>query len=610
MALEAKRIAGALLGVLLVVTSALGDDVVRPEIVNGVYTSEYPTVGALLSGSSANTAEVECSGTLIGCRTFLTAAHCVCDSIGRRCVGTKSPDPTQFFVFLQHAGTIAVESVDVHPAYVFPVADLAVVHLAAPVTGITPTPINRDETPSFGTKGTIVGFGRSGLGNDDYGLKRAGKMKTSACEDTDPADPTWVCWTFEEPIGAPGNDSNICNADSGGPLFTEGDCGDQLTGVTSGSYDGECAPPDWPFDINVFNYRDWVVAHAGTDIDAAACGTLRQVGESGTDVDGFVGTLSPGTPEAVHTVVVPAGTSELRVTMNAIDEDGENFDLYVRHGAAPTTTVFDCADTATNQYADCVFTAPAAGTWHLMARRVVGSGVYQITATTIGAGAPASAGSGHCSDGSACSEDDACLRGRCVGAVAPDGTSCDDDLLCTATDTCSAGVCGGVAAPLAGCTDPGTRGAALSLQRDATDAARDQLTWRWSHGTIDAADLGTPTTVTPYTLCVFDESAGMPALRLESRVEPGIGWTAKGSGFRFRDKGGSQDGTTNITLRSGTGKGVIKVTGKGSLLDVPPLPLAVDPDVTVQLSTGAACWQARFDTAKKNDAERFQAKSE
>jgi len=608
-----NTLVSALCALLFTVAPALADEVaagpVRPRIVNGVYTSEHATVGALLTGGGPDTAEIQCTGTLIGCRTFLTAAHCVCDSVGSRCQGAKTPDAGQFFVFLQHAGVFAVEHVAVHPAYDFPVADLAVLRLTAPVTGITPAAINRDATPAFNTRGTIVGFGRSGLGSYDYGLKRAGKMRTAAC-DGDPTDPTWVCWSFDEPIGAPGNDSNICNGDSGGPLFTESDCGEHLAGVTSGSIDAECDAPDRPFDMNVFHYRDYIAAEAGADLDATTCGDVRHVDESGTDVDGFVGELSAGALEGHHTVDVPAGAAELRVTLNAIDESGQNFDLYVRHGEAPTTVLYDCADTGASQFADCLVRAPAPGTWHLMARRVSGGGVYQITATTFGSAAPASIGNGNCDDGSACSEDDACLRGRCVGAPAPDGSPCEDGKLCTVSDECSAGACVGTATLLPACGDPGTRGASLLLQHDADNPGRDQLTWRWSRGSIAAPDFGTPTMITPYTLCIFDETAGTPALRLESRVEPGPGWLPKGSGFRYKDKGGSHGGITGITLRSGAGKGVIKLTGKGALLRPPTLPLGLDPHVTVQLSTGNACWQSRFASAIKNADDRFQAKSE
>lgn len=602
-------VAALLVLVMVATAAARPPDVPRPRIVNGVYTSDYPTVGLLLEGGSADTADTQCTGTMIGCRTFLTAAHCVCDGAGSRCQGTTAPDPGRFFVFLQHAGVFAVEDVAVHPAYVFPWADLAVVRLAAPVSGITPTPINTSATPAFGTPGVVVGFGRSGLGAYDYGLKRRGSMTTAAC-DGDPTDPTWVCWDFEAPLGAPGTDANICNGDSGGPLFTAAACGDQLAGVTSGALDDECAPPDRPFDTNVFHYRDWIASHAGADLDAASCGAVRQLGESGSDWDGFVGTLGPGDAEGAHAVVVPAGAAELRVTMNAVDGAGENFDLYVRHGAAPTTAVFDCADTGASQFADCVLPAPAPGTWHLLARRVSGGGVYQITATTIGAGAPGTTGGAACSDGDACTVADACLRGRCVGATAPDGTSCDDGLACTAADACAAGACTGVATPLPACGGAASRASTLVLQRDAVDAGRDQLTWKWARGTIAPGALGAPDTVTPYTLCVFDHVAGTPALRLESTVPPGPGWSPSGSGWRYKDKRGEHGGITGITLRSGVGKGVVKLAAKGALVGVPSLPLAVDPRVTVQLSTSAACWEARYTTPSRHDARRFQAKSE
>ncbi len=51
-----------------------------PRIVNGTLTSLYPSVGALLSPGDPHFATLLCSGTLIGCHTFLTAAHCMSSS--------------------------------------------------------------------------------------------------------------------------------------------------------------------------------------------------------------------------------------------------------------------------------------------------------------------------------------------------------------------------------------------------------------------------------------------------------------------------------------------------------------------------------------------------
>src|SRR5205823_798258 len=67
-------------------------------IVNGRLTSGFPAAGALLLGDEA-TAVTWCSGVLIGCDTFLTAAHCVCDTHGADCQG--APD-----VGLKRSGAI------------------------------------------------------------------------------------------------------------------------------------------------------------------------------------------------------------------------------------------------------------------------------------------------------------------------------------------------------------------------------------------------------------------------------------------------------------------------------------------------------------------------
>ena len=46
-----------------------------PRVVNGVPTQSRPTTGALLLTDGTGSYALACSGTLIGCRTFLTAAH-------------------------------------------------------------------------------------------------------------------------------------------------------------------------------------------------------------------------------------------------------------------------------------------------------------------------------------------------------------------------------------------------------------------------------------------------------------------------------------------------------------------------------------------------------
>src|SRR5947199_3174023 len=56
----------------------------RGKIANGLPTSDFPSVGQLLTAAGS------CSGTLIGCQTFLTAAHCLCtDPVSGQILNSK-----------------------------------------------------------------------------------------------------------------------------------------------------------------------------------------------------------------------------------------------------------------------------------------------------------------------------------------------------------------------------------------------------------------------------------------------------------------------------------------------------------------------------------------
>src|SRR5262249_34696069 len=156
--------------------------------------------------------------TLIGCSTFLTAAHCACAFATGLCPEFDAPDPGRFFVFLQNAGLFEVESVAVQPGFAPPFLDVAVMKLARPVEGVSPAAINTVKSPSFGKNGTIVGFGVTSDFASDAGLKRFGHTVTASCE-PNLSDEDAVCWNFEGPVGPPGSDSSTCYGDSGGPLF-------------------------------------------------------------------------------------------------------------------------------------------------------------------------------------------------------------------------------------------------------------------------------------------------------------------------------------------------------------------------------------------------------
>ena len=341
----------------------------RP-IVNGERTTDFPTTGVLLAGS--NPAGLMCSGTLIGCDRFLTAAHCVCRGEGSAC---QSPAPEQpLRVYLQNAGFFAVLRRHVHPDYSFPDNDIAVLELSRPAVGLIPSPLAAASVP-LGTEATIVGFGRSGGGQEDYGIKQAGPVLTAECP-PDAAGPGHICWAFD------GEGSNTCNGDSGGPLFIEQDGALAVAGVTSGGTRRDCLAGDRSYDTDVFTFLEFVQRRSGGPdaLGQPVCGEVPHVGQPGAEVLSEQGELPAGGTAELQ-VEVPRGTSELRVALNA--NEGTEVAFYLGRGEDVSPAAHDCAAEGPGAYGYCSVVAPLAGTWtvQVMARS---PGAYQLTATLLG----------------------------------------------------------------------------------------------------------------------------------------------------------------------------------------------------------------------------------
>ncbi|SEM14380.1 serine protease [Stigmatella aurantiaca] len=69
--------------------------------------------------------------------------------------------------------------------------------------------------------------------------------------------------------------------------------------------------------------------------------------------------------ELRYTLEVPAGSSNLTI---ATSEGTGDADLYVKFGAAPTTSLSDCRPYKSGNAESCAFAAPQAGTYHVMVR--------------------------------------------------------------------------------------------------------------------------------------------------------------------------------------------------------------------------------------------------
>ena len=286
----------------------------HPRIVNGLISSDFPTAGALLFNESSL-----CTGTLIGCQTFLTAAHCADGQL----------DPGDYSVFLQHGGFYSVQSLAIHPDYDpdLLTSDVAVFKLGEAVTGITPQPLPQSDpllliSGSGIQPGTIAGFGRSGGHSKDYGLKRYGEVQVDYCSslaDVGFENPEVLCWIFEEPLGFPGQNSNTCDGDSGGPLFMELDGEQVVAGITSWGTGADCLPVDESVDSNVYYFRSFIEQELGSD-PTTACGSIPVVGSNSVAVVASEGLLSGSSSSASHDYEAQAGGDVLRFGLNSLDD--------------------------------------------------------------------------------------------------------------------------------------------------------------------------------------------------------------------------------------------------------------------------------------------------
>jgi len=331
------------------------------KIVNGSPTTWYPSVGALLLRRGRGF-QMECTATLIGCSTVLTAAHCIADAADPK-------DYDMYRMFFQQGGVAEIASIEwQEDQYVSPnkngaQADIALLRLKQPITGITPALINDSREHAPDLKGTIVGFGRTKGEASDYGMKRFGEVRSAACGDgTDQSE--LLCWNYRGQ-----DDSNTCDGDSGGPLFlTEGRPTEVISGVTSGGAP-DCSTADHSYDTSVFHYSSWISGNAGEKLAPNQCGDAPPLIDKPVRYRSFSGQLDDKNP--IHVLEIKlTGVEDLRVAANVGHPIGQQADvlalpkLYVLNGKSR------CSDLVGSPAAFCAIEHPTDGVYTIVLNRV------------------------------------------------------------------------------------------------------------------------------------------------------------------------------------------------------------------------------------------------
>lgn len=234
-----------------------------------------------------------------------------------------------------------------------------------------------------------------------------------------------------------------------------------------------------------------------------------------------------------------------------------------------------------------------------------------------------------CDDGGGLDGD--CCSARCQ--LEENGSACNDGNACTVGNTCTEGVCGGgtplacnaceTCVPSAGCVANVRTGCDQPSQRFSgelsfTATGTPKLKWHWAKGgAATLGDFGDPLGDDVFAFCVFDESGMTPTVLFGAQTRAGTCgkkpcWKQpNASSLQYRDPELSPDGLHGILLKAGpAGRSRALLTGKGSALDLPALPLRLPLRAQLQADNGR-CWEGRyFDVGvQRNDGKAFKAKA-
>jgi serine protease len=175
-------------------------------------------------------------------------------------------------------------------------------------------------------------------------------------------------WTMVVPAGATGltftmsggtGDADMYVKFGSAPTLTSYDCRPYVSGNAESCPISTAQAGTYYVMVNAYAAYSGVTLKGSYSTGGGGGGSLT----SGVPVTGLSATT--GNFGTIYTLVVPAGKTSVTFTITGSTGDA---DLYVRIGAAPTTTTYNCRPYLTGDNETCTFNAPAAGTYYVGVR--------------------------------------------------------------------------------------------------------------------------------------------------------------------------------------------------------------------------------------------------